>query len=262
MEKLSAAQLSADYKVECKYLIQSEENNHCSSFECNIRLQAIYFEEEEAYYHFTIQRTDVLLNGKEASKLMDKVVCEMGDTLYPLILKVSPLLEILDVFNFEEIKLRRQNKAEEITEKYSEPVIEQYISRSDKKFVDKRAFIQALYQDSFFNLYFRDIYAKMSDDEAGAILWVNFPKRELNRTYLYQINADNLQIKTMGEVMKITPESAGEYAMTYTVGEYGEIHTINGEITSLYGTKDYIKQISVNQSKLKTSTTKWESIIL
>ena len=85
----------------------------------------------------------------------------------------------------------------------------------------------------------------------------------MNRTYLYQIKAiDSLQLKTVGEVMQITPELEGKYDMTYTVGQYGEIHNITGKVTSLYGNKNYIKQVSVNQSKLKTSTQKWESIIL
>ena len=261
MERLSLTTLSAEYNVESKYIIQSEEH-YCSSFGSNIQLNAIY-NTEDGNYHFTIKRSRVLLNGAKPSKLMDRLICETGDTLYPLTLKVSPLLEILDVFNFDEIKQRRQECVKSIAEKYPSYPVQQYIRMAEKNFAGKKAFIRSLYQDSFFNLYFRDIYTITPDNEAKTILWVNFPKREMNRTYLYQVKqVDDLQISTAGKVMKIIPEMEGDYDMTYVIGKHGEIHSINGTITSSNDRKDYIKQLSVNQIKLKTSTAKWESIIL
>ena len=262
MEKLSLTSLSADYGIESKYIIQSEER-YCSSFKSSIQIKATDNRSDENY-HFTVNRSEVLLNGEKASKLMDRIIYEMGNTLYPVSLKVSPLLAVLDVLNFDEIRLRRQKQIEDITKKYpSNNTVQQYIRMAAKNFTDKNAFIRSLYRDSFFNLYFRDIYTTTPEDEAKAILWVNFPKREMNRTYLYQVKPiDDSQIITAGKVMKIIPELDWSYDMTYTIGKCGEIHSINGKVTGSYNRKDYIKQLTVNQINLKTNTAKWESIIL
>jgi hypothetical protein len=262
MKRLSCISLSADYNVESKYIIESEEY-YCSSFRSNVHLKATYYQEED-HYIFQVERSDVLLNGKKVTKLMDRFIYELGATLFPVTLKVSPVLEILDIINFDEIKDRRQKKVEEMTEKYpSNRTVEQYIRASEKNFADKNTLLHSLYQDSFCNLYFRDIYTSTADDEAKTILWGNFPKRELNRSYLYQVTPiDDSQIKTTGEVLKIIPELNGNYDMIYSLGEHGEIHHINGKITSLEAQKEYIKEISVQQTKLKTSIKQWESIIL
>jgi hypothetical protein len=262
MEKLSFDSLRADYKVCSEYIIQTEEH-YCSSFDCTLNITALYNTADENY-EFIINRSNVLINGKEATKLMDKIICEIGNALYPLRLKVSPLLCILNVMNFHEIIHRRKKCIEKLTDKYPAYQIERHIMESGKNFSGEQKFIHALYQNVFFNLYFRDIYTPAQTDEAFPILWANFPKRGMNRTYLYQIKAiDESQINTVGEIMKVLPEQQGHYDMMYEIGKYGEIHAVKGKITGTDNTKEYIKQVCVESFNLKTNTTKWgENIIL
>jgi hypothetical protein len=261
MDRLTVETLSADYKIVGRHIIQAKENN-CSVFSCNLNVRAFRLATEDGY-KFVVQRSNVLLNGKKVTKLMDRVICEMGDSLYPISLKVSPELTLLDIYNFNDVVLRRKECAESMMEKYPASPVERYIHLSEKNFTNVRALIGALCRDGFFNLYFRNIYTPTREDEAYSIRWENFPERDMNRAYLYRIRAINEgKISVAGEIMKITPEFSGHYSADYTIGEYGEIQIITGQADTEYNGKRYVRQFSVEKSNMKTGTKKWENTIL
>lgn len=253
MEKLLFKSLSARYLVRNEYIVETEEN-YCSVFSCRYKVNALY-DEVSGYYNFNINRADVLIDGESVRKLMDKVIFEIGNTIYPLSLTVSPNLQIKDIINYKDIKERWTNCTKNLLQKYPSPQLRRYVSMSEKNIRDIPSLIHSLYKDTFFNVYFRDIYTSTPEDEANAILWVNFPKREMNQTYLYTVNsvAKN-KVETFGSILKIVSTQEGHYSMDYELCKTGEIHTITGKVESKYQSKVYQKKISVKMENRPTGS--------
>lgn len=196
----------------------------------------------------------MLINGQKARKLMDRIILEAGNSLYPVSVSVSSRMEITGINNLSEIRSRWRECTQRLTEKYPSPYTNAYLSASSQNLSDEKAFIASLYNDSFFNVYFRNIFSPLPAGEGVLIKWKNFPEKDMETSCLYVIeNAGSNKILTLGQVMEIISGSRGEYRMEYKIGDKKEIHAIKGEITSLYNDKKYIKQISVKTDKIITA---------
>lgn len=255
MEGISLKSLSAEYLVKNKYSKGTDENSH-SVFSCVFHLNVVH-DDINNRYNYTIRRADVQIDGKPVKKLMDRIICEIGNSIYPISLVVTPQMQIIDVNNYEDIKKNWADCTKTLLKKYPSYAMSRYVKMSEKNILDKNSFIQSLYQDTFFNAYFRDIYTPMSEDEACSILWRNFPKRQMSQTYLYQINSSEDKIILSGNIMQIVPEQEGYCTIEYKLGEKGEILDIKGKIESKHDNKLYKKEISVKSENLMT-----ESLIL
>ena len=243
--------LSADYFVKNKYKKGTKDDSH-TEFSCVYHLNAVY-DAVHGYYTYTIGRSDILIDDRPVKKLMDKIICEIGDSIYPVSLAVTPWMQIRDVVNYEEIRQRWTDCTKELLRKYPSYPMRRYVKMSERNISDKEKLISSLYKDTFFNVYFRDIYTPTEENEAMSILWENFPKREMNQTYQYQVSPMQVgRISTSGEVMQIVPGQEGNYSMDYTLGEEVEILDITGNIESKYQDKLYAKQISVKSQNIKT----------
>jgi hypothetical protein len=251
----------AVYRMESKYVIDSEEN-YCSIFSSKMHINADYEKELETYI-FRIERSEILLDEKPPRKQMDRIMHEAGCCYYPLHLRVSPHLQILDVINLGEVWQRWQKYARETLEQMSSPELEHYFRFSEKNLASSRTFIAALYKNAFYNLYFRDIFMPTAGDKVCLIRWHNFPKREMNQSYLYQVKpVGENEIRLSGEIMKIVPEHNGVYDSTYGIGPEGEIRKITGKIETNPGDSYYIKQLSIVSEKMITRKQDAKSLII
>jgi hypothetical protein len=261
MEKLSFEAMQAVYYLESEYLIGNEVN-YCSAFNSKLRINALY-EKGKDRYRFFVDRSDVFLNGKPVRKRMDKIIYEIGKSLYPLYLVVSPFLRIMDVSNFEEVKIRRQNCADKLLNENPSDDLVRYIRLSGKNLSDNKSFINSLYQDVFFNLYFRNIFTQTADNEVRLMQWQNFPKSGMNNSYLYTVKSmEDKKVHLAGEVMKVDPDSNGAFSMEYKLGNEGEIRSIDGEIETSWERKNYIKRLSVKAETVKAGRPFLESVII
>lgn len=261
MERILFKALSADYLVSSKYIKGTEADYH-TVFSAVYRLNIVY-DEGNNRYNCKINRSDVLIDGKPVKKLMDRILLEIGDGIYPLSLNISPNLQITNILNYEEVKNRWTNRTRKLLKKYPSYPMTRYVKMSGKNISDREKLVDALYRDTFFNVYFRDIYSPTADKEAYPILWVNFPERGMNLTYLYEINPmKESKINTSGDVMQIVPGQEGHLTMDYKLGEKGEIHGITGIVESRHQNKLYMKQISVKSENVKTDDYFIENIIM
>ena len=261
MERLLFGSMQAGYRIESKYIIDSEEND-CSTYSSKLQVSAQY-EKEKDNYTFILNRSEALLNGKPAGKLMDRIMCEAGSSLYPLHLRVSPHLWILDVLNFNEIKQRWQQCAGDWMAKAPSPELERYFRFSEKNLANSKTLITSLYRDTFCNLYFRDIFTPTGDDEVRLIRWQNFPEREMDQSYLYQIKPEEAnRIRLSGEIMKIVPEHNGTFDTVYETGDQGEIQRIKGQIESEWEGTLYMKQWTLETETGQIAKQGYKSLIL
>ena len=244
--------------MESQYAI---DDKLCSSFKCNISLEASY-EKEHDFYYFRLDRRKVLLNNRKPEKLMDRIVYEIGNSLYPLKLKVSPYLQIVNVDNLKEIYSRWKACTEKSLQKNDTEQLRKYIRIAGANFFGKEQFIESLYRDTFVKLYFRDIYKQTAENERKLIRWDNFPEGKMNSSYLYRVEQTDSMIRTTGEVMKILPDMEGTYQMEYKIGMKGEIGEINGSVDKLHNNKKYSKQITITAENVKAFDMNYKSLIL
>lgn len=244
MERLSLKSLSTVYDLQSRYVVETEEN-YCSVYSCAYHLDASY-ESESDRYIFKISRSGMQIDGKPVGKLMDKIMLEIGNSIYPLALSVSPQMKIEDVMNYAEVKQRWTECTKEQLENHPSAEMERYVDRSRRNMSDINSFIDSLRADTFFNVYFRNIYVPTPRGEANLIQWSNFPRREMNQTYLYRVGlAEENRIDVSGQIMQIVPEQNGSYTMSYEVGAMGEIIDITGSVESRYQGRLYQKCISI-----------------
>ena len=237
--------MQAVYRMESNYIIDSEEN-YGPVFGSKIHIAAQY-DKGKDIYTFIINQTEALLDGKPAEKLMDRIMHEAGCSYYPLFLSVSPRLWILDVPNFKEVKLLRQECAGNLRKKMPSPELERYFRFSEKNMENSKTFIASLYRNSFYKLYFRDIFTPAAKDEVRLIHWPNFPSRDTDRSCWYRVNpVEANKIRLSGQIMKIAPEHNGTFEAVYETGPDGEIRRINGKIETRVENKSYIKRLSLD----------------
>jgi hypothetical protein len=155
--------------------------------------------------------------------------------------------------NFSDIVEKWGKNALELQQRMPSPELERYLRFAENNLADSRKFIASLYRNAFYKLYFRDIFTPTAKDEVRLIRWDNFPQREMNQSYLYQVASTNENETCLsGEIMKIVPEHNGTYESTYTTGTSGEIIRISGRIaTELEGIR-FIKHIQLASETVST----------
>jgi hypothetical protein len=220
------------------------------------------YEKEPDCYCFNLNRSNVLLNDKKPETLTDRILYEIGTSLYPLKLKVSPFLQIIDVNNREEIYSRWKKCTEKCLQKNNTELLRNYVHTNEAIFSKKERFIELLYRDTFVKLYFRNIYRQTDEKEAILIRWDNFPESKMNSSYLYQLEKTDSMIQTSGKIMKILPHQEGFYQMKYKVGTRGEIFEICGTVDNQHNGKKYAKQIAVTSENMNVFDLNYKNIIL
>lgn len=261
MEKVPFKSLSALYELDSKYIIDNEQY-YSSIYSCVYNICFVW-DETNSRYNCKIDRSKVKIDNNPIRKMMDKIIYDLGNSIYPLSLNVSAQMKIMDVVNHEEIKKSWVTCAKEKLEKYPSPQMRRYIKMAQPNIVDKKLFVQSLYRDTFFNAFFRNIYEPTPKGEAFSIVWFNFPKKQMNQTYLYEVASEqDNRIETKGNILQIVPEQNGIYSAEYTLGDKDQILSIAGNIESLYQNKLYRKQLSIKSKNLRVDTHFTDSFIL
>lgn len=264
MEKMLFASMHAVYRMESRYdkesLSGGEKYSSVFSEKWHINAR---IDKKRDLFIFVLYRSDTLLDGEPPEKLMDRIMLEAGYSYYPVQLLASPRLGIMDVLNFSDIKEKWEKCTQDMLERMPSPELERYIRFSEKNMEDSRKFIAALYHNAFYKLYFRDIFRPTTNDEARLIRWENFPEREMNQSYLYQVKpAVENQVSLPGEIMKIVPEHSGICNSTYETGALGEIRQIATHIETEWEGNRYIKDLLLEAETIKAEKAIVRKIII
>jgi plasmid maintenance system killer protein len=254
MKKMLFDRMNAVYRIKSRYdKVSLDGGDHYSSvFNEKWHINAQLNKEQDLYV-FILNRSETLLNGKPPEKLMDKIMLETGNSYYPVHLLVSPQLIIMDIINFDGIIEKWKKCALDLQERMSSPELERYLRFSENNLAGSRKFISSLYRNAFYKLYFRDIFTSTTDDEVRLIRWDNFPEREMNQSYLYQVKpSGENEIRLSGEIMKIVPEHNGTYDSTYETGTFGEILRITCHIETEWEGSRYTKHLQIEAEAVNT----------
>lgn len=161
--------LKTCYKLESIYT--KEEN--ISSFQCQGTFQAV--RKENSQYTFTFDNKEqILINKHYPQQIMDKIMLQMGASLYPLQLLVSSDGELLSVENFMDISERWNKEAQILLSKQDSPLLSRYIDNSKKNIENREALKQSLMHDNLIKLLFCGLFSLKQN---FYLTFENFPER-------------------------------------------------------------------------------------
>lgn len=133
-------------------------------------------------YKCLLKRYDVQL-GQVSSSIAHRLIIELGESLYPIELEISPDKVIRRVINFEEIKERRTSKAEELLSCFSTGLFRKYIEMSQHSLKDEEALRKALLRDTFIQLFF-----SCASENSFYYTCDNFPRKGKKSCYYCEID--------------------------------------------------------------------------
>ena len=222
--------------------------DYISEYSCIWHVKALYDNTVQSY-EFSLDRSEVKINNREPEKLMDRIMFETGSSLYPVRFKVSKQMEISQIINYAEITGRWKETAGKCSDEYPGDVMNRYMEYSAASLSNPRTFLRSLYNDSFINLYFRNLYIlPQSEDERERIELNNFPLREMKSTYYCTIKAPEANMRKLeGTLMAIISDQKGTASIDYTYGKQGEPENITGIFTAGNDSRQFQKKITVTE---------------
>lgn len=249
MKKLSFKTLKAVYLLNTEYRKLKEED-YVSAYSCQWHLKAQY-DPASKTYTFDLDRKDVKIDRKKVEQLMDRIMLEIGNSLYPLRFEVTPQLQVNQIINYDEIVGRWRETTQKCRDEHPGDIMERYIEHSSGSFSNQRTLLLSLYRDSFINLYFRNLYElPQSPDERERMEWQNFPLSEMKSSYFCTIEEpEENRRKLEGPLMAIIPSQEGHGQVDFMYGEYGEPEEIDGLFTAIHDGKHYRKKIQIRWLK-------------
>jgi hypothetical protein len=130
-------------------------------------------------YLFTLEeRFGIQLNNEAPQKVMDRLMTQLGNSLYPIELYVSERGELLAVPNFEQIKNVWLKTAKELLRQNKTLEFKNYLEAAQMNLSDEQKFLKVLPKDNFIQLFFKD-YAENKVELA----FVNFPFQNRKTNY-------------------------------------------------------------------------------
>lgn len=110
---------------------------------------------DDKHYEITLLgATDVLLNGAPPDDF-NEIMLMLGESLYPIVLEVTEMGDIVKVCNFEDIEKRWKSSCSDIKNLCENSfVVEQYINSSSVNMRNKDVFLNTLKQTGFVRLFF------------------------------------------------------------------------------------------------------------
>jgi len=148
-------------------------------FECKIVVNA---KKEKDNYLFTLEeRFEARLNNSKPQKIMDDLMIQLGNCLYPIELTASAAGELLSVPNLWQIRERWLKTANGLLKRHRTQAFKNYLEAAQKNLSNEKLFLSALNKDSFIHLFFKN-YASNSVE----LEFVNFPYQN-RKTNFYVI---------------------------------------------------------------------------
>jgi hypothetical protein len=118
------------------------------------------------------QRTDTKLNGVAPQQVMDNLMLELGNALYPIELNTDLKGEIRSIGNFSEIRERWIKKSRDLYKRNKTQAFRNYLEMSQNNLTHESRFKEVLLRDSFIQLFFLNY-----GNNTLRFDFVNFPVR-------------------------------------------------------------------------------------
>jgi hypothetical protein len=152
-----------------------------SSFRCKGKFWAS--RKAPNMYSFTVEKKEqVLINGQIPQQIMDRIMLQMGESLYPVQLSVSNDGELMSVENFEIVSQRWNMEAHaQLLKHNNSPTLLRYINNSRKNIESEEALRQSLMRDSFIKLFFCGLFSSKRDYD---FVFENFPEKEQRQAFV------------------------------------------------------------------------------
>lgn len=202
---------------------------------------------------FTLeQRIDTMLNRQPPRKIMDKLMLELGNSLYPIELNVNPKGSVISINNFKEIKERWIKKSKELYNKNKTQAFSNYLQMSAENIVNETMFIKSLFKDTFIQMYFLNFGSKIIEFE-----FANFPMQS-RKASVYAIQTPFSKYNyTLESAFKEKDMKEVSGTLSFSTGEMGVLWDMTANLV-LESDKEefYYKHVSIKVDKdtLKTKT--------
>lgn len=190
------------------------------------------------------KKCDTRINGQYPEKVMDYLMMELGDSLYPLSFHVveNNRFQIVD---FEQIVARWEEKSRKMLEERPTVEFMNYVELARTN-LTKDGLIKTLSRDTFYQLYFADI-----DSDGLKIDCYNFPRCGNKTTYCAagkKKNAGAEEYKHFDLDLAFNyPAVNGSGFLTYTLFPQGDIKSVEGEFRLLNSdSESFIKNVRIS----------------
>ncbi len=186
-------------------------------------------EKESGRYIFRLEgQRNILLNREPPQEVMDKLMIELGNAVYPLSLVVSQEGEILTVKNFLSVKEQWERKTEAILkEQYTQP-LEQYIRIASRNLKQETALRKSLVKKTFIRLFFLPFNTEMF-----TLKFENFPLR--GDLVVFRCEPEqaptNENTRRYSASLLFPATYQGEGHIRYVHSEAGDLLTTEGQFT-------------------------------
>ncbi|NDV64655.1 hypothetical protein [Bacteroides sp. 224] len=238
--------LNSFYDVDITFVFPDYRHTY---YHCREHLIARYDSTEDKYNITLEERENVLLNNKYPKEIMDILMIEIGNSIYPIELETSSKGELLKIKNFEQIKRRWLQKTQEMQKQYETHPFKRYVEIASRNIQNENKFHEALGRNSFIKLLIKPL-----DLNSFLFSFDNFPQKGMK--ILYECTMRNN--KSNGIVTEYSPnlifplDFKSDGYIKYTFSELNDIEKIEArfDLESPDGQK-YAKLISINTDKQK-----------
>lgn len=139
------------------------------------------------FYELTLEkRFDTLIDNKIPEQVMDNLMLDLGNVLYPIEMKVDFTGKICEVINFHEIKERWYRHSEELLNKNYTIEFQKYLEFSKYNFKNESCFIVAILRDTLLEALLLPLGSEYIETNC-----VNFPFFSKKITYVGVRNVEN-----------------------------------------------------------------------
>ncbi len=188
----------------------------------------------EDYYVFTIKRIYAKLESSQS--IVDDLMRELGDALFPVELYVDANGVIKKVKNFNEVKERWESVASEIMDRgYSLPT-DKYLRLARANFADKERFLDHFSRQTFVQLFFRD----------AECVYFNYTARNLSRTQTVDLFTCNRTKATNNAIFfEHLDNEVLDCRFEYNFSEVGDVISAEGLVQRKEEEGDVCKRIEL-----------------
>ena len=195
-------------------------------YHCREHLIARYNKAEDRYNITLEERDNILLNNEYPKEIMDILMIEIGNSIYPIEIEATSEWEVLKIKNYKEIKQQWIDKTQELLKKYETLPFKRYVEITSRNINNESKFRETLEKNTFMKLVLKPLNA-----ESFKFSFDDFPQK--GTTVLYECKKQ--YSKDSGIVTEYVPElvsptdfKGGGY-VRYTFSELNDIEKIEAQ---------------------------------
>jgi|GEM_PF-4046513 len=190
-----------------------------SSFQCSGEFSSVLKDSEYIFTFFGKQ--NIRINDEVPSKLMDRIMLAMGQSIYPLELSVSGSGELLSVINYNNVSRQWNEEADRQIEAYRSPILLRYLDASRKNIHTVESLSFALSRDSLYKFLLLGIFGLQKQIDLKI---EHFPKRENALTFVCEKRKQDKLIFLEGYT------DGYKCSVEYQLGTLNEINSVKAII--------------------------------